>query len=190
MATGGGGEGGSRPGRHLLRGGIMDHHQKFFYVRRAAKLTLPPAPKTLAPPLGGRGRKRKGCPPKQKSWRRHWPQWPKANREGDFLPSDTEIRHVVGRSELLFTRKDGLLNCPTVQGRRLPWGPRVRTPSLDRADPQDSFKSGDFDGGRALGPKKGKEEKFGMPSPENLAPRCYRVNNQSNQRIARTDYNF
>jgi hypothetical protein len=105
MAAGGGGEGGGRPGRHLLRGGIMDHHQTFFYVRRAAKLTLPPAPETLAPPLGGRGRKRKGCPPKQKSWRRHWSQWPKANREGDFLPFDTEIRHVVGRSELLFTRK-------------------------------------------------------------------------------------
>jgi hypothetical protein len=162
MAAGGGGEGGGRPGRHLLRGGIMDHRQKFFYVRRAAKLTLPPAPETLAPPLGGRGRKWKGCPPKLKSWRRHWPQWPKAKREGDFLPSDTEIRHVVGRSELLFTRKDGLLNCPTVQGRRLPWGPRVRTPSLDRADPQDSFKSGDFDGGRALG-KKGKEGKFWTP---------------------------
>jgi hypothetical protein len=85
MATGSGGERGGRPGRPLLRGGIMDHRQKFFYVRRAAKLTLPPAPETLAPPLGRRGRKWKDCPPKLKSWRRHWPQWPKAKRNGDFF---------------------------------------------------------------------------------------------------------
>jgi hypothetical protein len=80
--NGGGGEGGGRRGRHLLRGGILDHRQKFFYVRRAAKLTLPPAPQTLAPPLGGRGRKWKGCPIKLKSWGRHWPQWPKAKKKG------------------------------------------------------------------------------------------------------------
>ena len=159
MATGGGGEGGSRPGRHLLRGGIMDHHQKFFYVRRAAKLTLPPAPEILAPPLGGEGGNGKAVPLNKNPGDATGHNGQKLKREGDFLPSDTEIRHVVGRSELLFTRKDGLLNCPTVQGRRLPRGPRVRTPSLDRDDPQDSFKSGDFDGGRALG-KNGKEGKL------------------------------
>jgi hypothetical protein len=74
MAAGGGGEGGGRLGRYLLRGGIMDHRQKCLYVRRAAKLTLPSAPETLVPPLGRRGRKWKGCLPKLKSWRRHWPQ--------------------------------------------------------------------------------------------------------------------
>jgi hypothetical protein len=52
---------GGRLGRHLLRGGILDFRKKFFHVRRAAKLTLLPAPETLTRPLGGRGRKWKGC---------------------------------------------------------------------------------------------------------------------------------
>jgi hypothetical protein len=60
--------------------------------------------------------------------------------------------HTVGRSFELSYRT----------GAALAMGPRVRTPSLDRADPQDSFKSGDFDGSRALG-KKGKEGKFWTP---------------------------
>jgi hypothetical protein len=108
MAAGRGGEGGGRPGAAFVKGRHFGPPPKNFYVRRAAKLTLPPAPETLAPPLGGRGRKSKGCPPKLKSWRRQWPQWPKAKKRGRLfairyqnLTRCRTVRasvHTVGRS--------------------------------------------------------------------------------------------
>jgi hypothetical protein len=55
VAVGGGGEGTAARAAFVKGGGgILDHRKQIFYVRRAAKLSLPPAPETLHGAATGR----------------------------------------------------------------------------------------------------------------------------------------